>query len=326
MSLHDKVNLKQRTVHRLGLIIKNSIVQDACFIYCLYVFLPSFSELFNSHYFLSRNLNMLINGLFIQFCGLYIRDVLSIVSPLFYKDKYGVSDGVIGIEMIYRLIKSPGFFNSLQKKSFMKHYRLRFLSAFKIDLISTLVYTGSGKFFAKIKDVEVDAQFAGLCFILVNLQVFARILIDLWWVFFLQDKCFGQESLRNYLYGIVFGFRNTMHMKAHDVICDYYMTYLAEEERKLPKIQLIESDNFLNKEELKVSDELKCPIGLELMQDPVVAFDGITYERKNIEEHLKQGNGFSPIKCSMLLLGKPLIRNDNVKKLINVQLSNMRSG
>jgi len=34
--------------------------------------------------------------------------------------------------------------------------------------------------------------------------------------------------------------------------------------------------------------DLVCPIGMELMRDPVVAADGFTYERRNIEQHMTQ--------------------------------------
>ena len=41
------------------------------------------------------------------------------------------------------------------------------------------------------------------------------------------------------------------------------------------------------KSEIKVEDgipdEFKCPITTEIMKDPVIAADGITYERKSIE-------------------------------------------
>jgi hypothetical protein len=42
-------------------------------------------------------------------------------------------------------------------------------------------------------------------------------------------------------------------------------------------------------------DNLYCPISKLLMKDPVVASDGHTYERSNIEDWLKQGNTASPV-------------------------------
>ena len=37
-----------------------------------------------------------------------------------------------------------------------------------------------------------------------------------------------------------------------------------------------------------VPDELKCPITKRLMEDPVVASDGWTYERTAVEEYLRE--------------------------------------
>ena len=34
----------------------------------------------------------------------------------------------------------------------------------------------------------------------------------------------------------------------------------------------------------------KCPISLDLMEDPVFLEDGYTYDRKNIEDHLVNSN------------------------------------
>ena len=40
---------------------------------------------------------------------------------------------------------------------------------------------------------------------------------------------------------------------------------------------------------------LLCPISHEVMTEPVVAGDGHTYERKNIEEWLRRSNAVSPL-------------------------------
>ena len=41
--------------------------------------------------------------------------------------------------------------------------------------------------------------------------------------------------------------------------------------------------------------ELCCPISHELMEDPVVAADGQTYERAAVEEYFKRTPGKSPM-------------------------------
>ena len=46
---------------------------------------------------------------------------------------------------------------------------------------------------------------------------------------------------------------------------------------------------------LKDPEELCCPLSYELMEDPVVAADGFTYERSWVEEAFKRAPGKSPM-------------------------------
>lgn len=62
-------------------------------------------------------------------------------------------------------------------------------------------------------------------------------------------------------------------------------------------------------------DEYLCPISREIMQDPVIAADGYTYERAAIESWIKTGNSQSPMTNSPLL-SKHLTPNRTVKMLI----------
>ena len=39
-----------------------------------------------------------------------------------------------------------------------------------------------------------------------------------------------------------------------------------------------------------IPEEFICPLSKQLMRDPVIAFDGNTYERVDIEAYLKQNN------------------------------------
>jgi hypothetical protein len=48
-------------------------------------------------------------------------------------------------------------------------------------------------------------------------------------------------------------------------------------------------------EEQEIPKNLMCPISLCLMKDPVIASDGITYDRESIEKWLEAGNSTSPI-------------------------------
>jgi len=42
-----------------------------------------------------------------------------------------------------------------------------------------------------------------------------------------------------------------------------------------------------------IPKDLLCPISGEIMQDPVIALDGYTYERTNIKQWFSQGNTIS---------------------------------
>lgn len=67
----------------------------------------------------------------------------------------------------------------------------------------------------------------------------------------------------------------------------------------------------------EVRDEFTCPLSLETMREPVVAADGITYERSVIEQWLSK-NMRSP--CTQAPLPhKHLVPNLALKKLIDEQ-------
>lgn len=63
-----------------------------------------------------------------------------------------------------------------------------------------------------------------------------------------------------------------------------------------------------------VSEELTCPISMELMRDPVMCADGHSYERVNIEEWLMKSN-LSPV-TGMELEYRFLVSNVTLKKVI----------
>ena len=62
-------------------------------------------------------------------------------------------------------------------------------------------------------------------------------------------------------------------------------------------------------------DEYICPISLEIMEDPVIAMDGHSYDRSHIEKWLSKSI-ISP-KTGLELPNKQLIPNENLKRLIN---------
>ena len=47
-------------------------------------------------------------------------------------------------------------------------------------------------------------------------------------------------------------------------------------------------------ESKQIPERLCCPISLELMERPVIAADGHTYDRRSIEDWLARGNTTSP--------------------------------
>jgi hypothetical protein len=61
-------------------------------------------------------------------------------------------------------------------------------------------------------------------------------------------------------------------------------------------------------------DDVMCPITLELMQVPVIAEDGHTYERSAIEDWFKRGNRNSP--KTQARIGQKLMLNHSMKALI----------
>ena len=61
-------------------------------------------------------------------------------------------------------------------------------------------------------------------------------------------------------------------------------------------------------------DEYICPISLEIMEDPVIAMDGHSYDRSHIEKWLSKSI-ISP-KTGLELPNKQLIPNENLKRLI----------
>ena len=63
-----------------------------------------------------------------------------------------------------------------------------------------------------------------------------------------------------------------------------------------------------------VPTELLCPIGLELMSDPVICSDGFSYERYNIVQWFKMSD-VSPM-TSLHLISKDLLPDIELKKII----------
>ena len=67
-------------------------------------------------------------------------------------------------------------------------------------------------------------------------------------------------------------------------------------------------------------DALVCPISMELMEDPVLAMDGHTYDRSSIEAWLKTGKKTSP-KTNAPLPSLTLVPNHAVKSMVQDYLA-----
>jgi hypothetical protein len=63
-----------------------------------------------------------------------------------------------------------------------------------------------------------------------------------------------------------------------------------------------------------ITDDMMCPITLEMMVEPVLAEDGHTYERSAIDDWFARGNRNSP--KTHLLIGQRLMPNHSLKALI----------
>uniref|UniRef100_A0A7S1Y301 U-box domain-containing protein n=1 Tax=Grammatophora oceanica TaxID=210454 RepID=A0A7S1Y301_9STRA len=67
-----------------------------------------------------------------------------------------------------------------------------------------------------------------------------------------------------------------------------------------------------------ITDELTCPITLAVMKDPVMAADGITYERAAIEtviQHAPPGSMAKSPKTNLPLESHSLAENVNIRSL-----------
>jgi hypothetical protein len=72
-------------------------------------------------------------------------------------------------------------------------------------------------------------------------------------------------------------------------------------------------------------DDVMCPITLELMQVPVMAEDGHTYERSTTEDWFKRGNQNSPRTQTQARIGQKLMLNHSMKALIESIVGSRRA-
>ncbi|CDQ88652.1 unnamed protein product [Oncorhynchus mykiss] len=75
-------------------------------------------------------------------------------------------------------------------------------------------------------------------------------------------------------------------------------------------------DAILFCEKREIPDYLCGKISFELMREPCITPSGITYDRKDIEEHLQRGGHFDPVTRSPLTQDQ-LIPNLAMKEVID---------
>lgn len=78
--------------------------------------------------------------------------------------------------------------------------------------------------------------------------------------------------------------------------------------------------HFFLPQKREVPDYLCGKISFEILNDPVVTPFGITYERKDIEEHLDKIGHFDPI-CRQTLQKDQLIPNYSMKEVVDAFIS-----
>jgi STIP1 homology and U-box containing protein 1 len=66
----------------------------------------------------------------------------------------------------------------------------------------------------------------------------------------------------------------------------------------------------------EVPDHICGKISFEILQDPVITPSGITYERKDIEEHLQRVGRFDPVTRTPLSI-EQLIPNFSMKEVVD---------
>lgn len=99
--------------------------------------------------------------------------------------------------------------------------------------------------------------------------------------------------------------------------CHYEVDRIAEEcNRKMQQVNELFAQVDERRKKRDVPDILCCKISFEIMRDPVITPSGITYERKDIEEHLQRVGHFDPITRRDLTQDQ-LIPNLALKEVID---------
>jgi len=207
-------------------------------------------------------------------------------------------------------IKNPVIYNSVNDSSIKLSYKMN-------DLLTSLnVDKNIGHIFLKEEIDEESLSFltiSDLENIGISKNIAQKILNRFHSYEETKNEDFSQEK--------VIELSSYEKMKTEDTKRSKNIELSSYEEMKIEDIEksknTIKSTNNIGSiESIKsIPDEYICPITLDIMTDPVMALDGFTYERSEIEDWFRKGNNTSP-KTNETLNCNMLIPNKNLKILI----------
>ena len=96
-------------------------------------------------------------------------------------------------------------------------------------------------------------------------------------------------------------------------------TSLTARQAEVERLRVI-----LKQQRRDIPDGYKCPISTDLMEDPVIAADGHSYERRDVEAWFARGKRTSP-KTGARLPHTHLTPNHNLKSAIRDFIEEVRS-
>ncbi len=130
------------------------------------------------------------------------------------------------------------------------------------------------------------------------------------------------ENLMNDYWSIINNMRNLNNIVQNNENLDFHVAspsdlQFAFQESPTPQGEPSGQQRFIVPEGVEIPNEFLCPITLEIMQDPVIASDGNTYESSAILQHISMNSEYprSPLTRD-ILQSNILIPNNNLVKMI----------
>jgi tetratricopeptide (TPR) repeat protein len=202
---------------------------------------------------------------------------------------------------------AEGFFNLSCVNFYLKKYDeslIQVNNADKYKPANSLIYTHKGRLYEKLGNIElciktlcyaIDLDPQNLCAIYERATILNN---------------FGEKSscVRDYL-KIIHIEPDSKYGKLANSKLNIIINELNQELNNYEELILHNCPN-------NIINELICPITRSIMRDPVIAFDGYSYERYAIELWFANGNITSPMTNNKMISLK-LIPNRTIKKIIN---------